>query len=92
ILSGHDGRRGFIYHLAVHPDCRRMGLARTLVQKATEALRDCGISKVALLVFARNADGNAFWEKMGFTARNDLVYRNVPLRHLNYSLVPPRIN
>lgn len=92
ILSGHDGRRGFIYHLAVHSDFRRMGLARTLVQKATEALRDCGISKVALLVFARNADGNAFWEKMGFTARNDLVYRNVPLRHLNYSLVPPRIN
>ncbi len=84
ILSGHDGRRGFIYHLAVQPDFRHMGLARTLVQLATDALRNCGISKVALLVFACNADGNAFWEKMGFTARDDLVYRNMPLRPLKY--------
>ena len=84
ILSGHDGRRGFIYHLAVHPDCRRLGIARTLVQKATDALRECGISKVALLAFARNSGGNAFWEKMGFTAREDLVYRNAPLRTLTY--------
>ena len=84
ILSGHDGRRGFIYHLAVHPSARRMGLARMLVRKATDALRECGISKVALLAFARNTDGNAFWEKIGFAARDDLVYRNCPLRPLNY--------
>ena len=84
ILAGHDGRRGFIYHLAVHPDCRRMGIARILVGMATDALRDCGISKVALLAFACNVGGNAFWESMGFTSRDDLVYRNAPLRPLNY--------
>jgi N-acetylglutamate synthase len=23
VLCGHDGRRGYIHHLAVHPSCRR---------------------------------------------------------------------
>ncbi|MBR4674121.1 MAG: GNAT family N-acetyltransferase [Victivallales bacterium] len=92
ILAGHDGRRGFIYHLAIRPDCRRMGIARALVGMATDALRDCGISKVALLAFVHNTGGNIFWEGMGFTSRDDLVYRNYPLRTLNYlkRSIPPK--
>lgn len=43
------------------------------------ALRDLGIIKVALVVFDRNAAGNAFWENIGFTDRKDLVYRNKAL-------------
>lgn len=34
---------------------------------------------VALVVFDRNDTGNAFWEKQGYTVRNDLVYRNKAL-------------
>ena len=76
ILAGNDGRRGYIYHTAVRPDCRRQGTARLLVEKAVAALEECGIHKAALVVFARNEDGNRFWEAMGFTVREDLVYRN----------------
>ena len=61
-----------------------MGIARTLVEKATDALRNCGISKVALAAFSRNVSGNAFWEAMGFIRRDDLVYRNLPLRSMTY--------
>ena len=82
ILSGHDGRRGFIYHTAVHPDARGQGIGTALVQHALSALKDCGISKVALVVFRRNEGGNAFWEKQGFTIRDDLAYRNLALRTL----------
>ena len=82
IMAGHDGRRGFIYHTAVHPDCRRRGVGRLLVEAALEALRQEEISKVSLVVFARNEEGNAFWERMGFTAREDLTYRNKALREL----------
>jgi len=32
--------------------------------------------EVALVVFGRNTDGNAFWESAGFSSREDLVYRN----------------
>lgn len=76
ILSGHDGRRGYIHHTAVSSDHRRKGVGEKLVQAALDALRACGITKTALVVFEYNRTGNAFWERMGFEQRDDLVYRN----------------
>ncbi|MDO5299223.1 MAG: GNAT family N-acetyltransferase [Clostridia bacterium] len=79
ILSGHDGRRGFIHHTAVLEAYRGRGIGSALVRSALSALHACGIHKVALVVFSRNRQGNAFWEKQGFTAREDLTYRNCAL-------------
>lgn len=79
ILSGHDGRRGFIHHMAVAESARRRGIGTALVQRALLALRAEGIHKVALVAFRRNEDGNAFWKAQGFTERDDLVYRNLAL-------------
>ncbi len=76
ILAGHDGRRGFLYHLAVDVNFRCRGIATALVAHAMDALEAQGIHKAALLVFSRNAQGNAFWEKRGFTPRDELTYRN----------------
>ena len=76
ILAGHDGRRGYIYHTAVLPAFRGRGIARQLVEQAMTALEREGIHKAALVVFARNALGNGFWESIGFSTREDLVYRN----------------
>ncbi len=76
IMAGNDGRRGYIYHTAVDPACRRQGIAHQLADTALAALRELGITKVALVAFRRNQSGNAFWESQGFTAREDLVYRN----------------
>jgi len=82
ILSGHDGRRGFIHHLAVDPDFRRQGIATELLRQALNALKKEEISKVGLFVFAYNSDGNAFWEKQGFALRTDINYRNKALVEL----------
>ena len=82
ILAGNDGRRGYIHHTAVSSDHRRKGIAKALVDNALKALHDLRINKTALVVFERNADGNAFWESMGFTAREDLVYRNKALTEM----------
>jgi Acetyltransferases len=82
IMSGHDGRRGVIYHTAVAADRQRKGIGSALVRAALDALNREGISKVLLVVFARNEKGNAFWERLGFTARTDLVYRDKALREL----------
>lgn len=82
IIAGHDGRRGFIYHTVVNPNYRNQGIATKLVEAAMDALKANGINKVALVVFDRNKDGNAFWEKVGFTVREDLVYRNKAIAEL----------
>lgn len=84
ILGGHDGRRGFIYHLAVAFPHRKKGIGKALVETALQALKGQGINKVALVVFNKNDSGNAFYEKIGFTTRPDLVYRNRALTDLEY--------
>ena len=82
ILAGHDGRRGTIYHMAVAEAFRRQGVATALVERCLEALRAEGIHKVALVAFKYNEAGNAFWERMGFTVRDDLNYCNRALTEL----------
>ena len=79
ILCGHDGRRGFIQHMSVDPAYRRRGIGTRLVNRALDALRAEQIHKVALVAFRKNAGGNAFWERLGFTVRDDLNYRNLAL-------------
>ena len=82
ILSGHDGRRGIIHHLCVHPDCRRMGIASHLVAQAEEALKREGIQKIFGLVFKDNDVANLFWEKQGYIVRTNLNYRNKSMNRL----------
>ncbi|MBE5806810.1 MAG: GNAT family N-acetyltransferase [Clostridiales bacterium] len=82
ILAGHDGRRGFIHHMAVAEDHRRLGVASALLDRALRALKAEGINKATLLVFNRNEAGNAFWESRRFTARDDITYRNRALAEL----------
>ncbi|MHB9292435.1 GNAT family N-acetyltransferase [Hollandina sp. SP2] len=79
ILSGHDGRRAYIYHTAVEEAYRGQGLGRDLVSAVEQVLRKEGITKIALVAFKHNAGGNLFWEKQGFSVRDDLVYRNKQL-------------
>lgn len=82
ILSGHDGRRGYIHHTAVSVEYRNRGIATKLVENAMNALDKEGINKVALVAFEKNTVGNGFWESVGFTVRDDLLYRNKNIREL----------
>lgn len=76
IMAGNDGRRGYIYHTAVLPEFRGKHVAKNLVDCVMAALKSEGIAKVALVVFEKNQIGNGFWQKLGFTVRDDLIYRN----------------
>lgn len=72
ILCGHDGRRGYIYHVAVDLDHRGRGIGRLLVEKSLVRLKIEGIAKCHLFVFADNTSGNAFWATTEWTRREDI--------------------
>ncbi len=72
VLTGHDGRRGYIHHLMVHPEYRRQGLGQSLVSRCIFALTRIGIQKCHLFVFEDNQNGVKFWESLGWTKRVEL--------------------
>jgi putative acetyltransferase len=72
ILCGHDGRRGYIHHVAVHPDHRRQGIATQLVDRSLAALGAMGINKCHLFIFGENETGIAFWQNGGWQLRQDI--------------------
>jgi ribosomal protein S18 acetylase RimI-like enzyme len=66
-LGGWDGRRGWIYHVAVAESERRTGLATKLVRQVEDRLRELGAPKVNVIVRDDNAAGATFWEAAGYT-------------------------
>jgi N-acetylglutamate synthase len=73
VLCGHDGRRGYLHHLAVRLDFRQHGLGRQLVDRCMDSLQKEGIDKCHLFVYKTNELGRAFWERTGWTERKTLV-------------------
>lgn len=72
ILCGHDGRTGCFYHVCVAPGYRKHGVGCRMVRAAIEALEKEGVSKVSLIAFKNNEVGNAFWQGIGWSRREDI--------------------
>jgi ribosomal protein S18 acetylase RimI-like enzyme len=72
VLCGHDGRRGYIHHLAVRSDCRRQGIGRKLVEEVLSRLQAVGIQKCHLFIINDNVSGIDFWKSLGWTPRTDI--------------------
>ncbi len=77
-LAGWDGRRGWLYHVAVEAGRRREGLASALVAQAEAGLRALGSPRVLVIVEAANTDAMAFWRSRGYEVRDT--------RHMGKSL------
>jgi len=73
VLGGSDGRRGYIYHLAVDDRFQRQGVGRQLVQICLDALKSQGIEKCHLFVISSNQSGCDFWNRLGWQQRDDII-------------------
>src|SRR2546430_16455846 len=58
-LCGQDGRRGYIYHLAVHPAYQGRQLGKRLVEECLAGLRRAGIERATNLVSKENLRGHS---------------------------------
>ena len=73
VLCGHDGRRGYMHHLAVQTAYRRQGIGQALVEHCLARLKAAGIDKCHIFVYSANQAGQAFWKKTGWVLRANLV-------------------
>ena len=82
VLCGSDGRRGYLYHLAVDPAHRRQGIGTDLVDAVFDALHAIDIHKCHIMVYATNDTGLAFWKQEGWMTRPEIVLmsKNVGLK------------
>jgi ribosomal protein S18 acetylase RimI-like enzyme len=72
VMAGSDGRRGYIYHLAVDESLQGKGTGRKLMDAAENALRDAGIEKTHLFIYTDNP-AIEFYEKTGWHRRSDIA-------------------
>jgi ribosomal protein S18 acetylase RimI-like enzyme len=66
VIGGYDGRRGIIYHLAVHKDVREQGVGAMLMNEVEKRLQAKGCVKCYLLVIADNERAVQFYENRGW--------------------------
>jgi N-acetylglutamate synthase len=66
VLCGHDGRRGYIYHLAVEPAHQEHGIGRRLAAECIERLKAEGLERANILVAHDNLRGRDFWKCCGW--------------------------
>jgi ribosomal protein S18 acetylase RimI-like enzyme len=71
ILCGNDGRRAFIYHLAVAPEHRRNGIAAELLRLTEEKQKVLGMDKCVVFVLNENTLGKSFWTSRGFACHHE---------------------
>ncbi len=73
VLGGFDGRRGFVHHLAIHPEIQRKGYGIRLVHELERRFIEMGVVKVHLFVNTNNLQAVGFYEKVGYKLRDDFV-------------------
>ena len=79
VLCCHDGRRGYLYHLGVHPDYRRCGIGEALVERSLTKLREEGIARCSIHLIVGNQVGEKFWKQIGWRLREDLQVMAIDL-------------
>ncbi|MEQ8791808.1 MAG: GNAT family N-acetyltransferase [Pirellulaceae bacterium] len=71
-LCGHDGRRGYLAHVAVAAELRRRGVAQQMVRFCLDRLTEIGIPRASIHIYVANDDGQHFWRGAGWRERTDL--------------------
>lgn len=73
VLCGHDGRRGYLHHLAVQAEYRGQGIGKALAEACHTAMRSEGIDKVHIFVFRENQAALMFWQRVNYQPRENLA-------------------
>ena len=67
VMAGYDGHRGWIYSIAVHPDCQRQGIGSDLLLHAQGKLENLGCLKINLQIMEGNEAVQGFYTANGYS-------------------------
>lgn len=70
VMGGYEGHRGWINYLAVHPDQRRYGFGREIMEAVEHLLKKMGCPKISLQIRASNTDVISFYQSLGYKDDN----------------------
>ena len=78
LIATFDGWRGNMYRIAVHPDYRRRGIGRALVEEGEKCLTKQGAKRITALVEEKYPQAIAFWSSVGYEIEPGIVrfFRN----------------
>jgi len=74
VIASSDVRKGWINRLAVDPDYRRRGVAKTLIAEAEKALRKKGLRIFCALIEESNVASRELFKKCGYVEHRDIIY------------------
>jgi len=80
VIGGWDGRRGWIYHLAIKPEHQRKGIGLGLIREVEKRLISKGAKKVNAQVYKWNQQSSKFFKAIGYEAQPDLMMIGKQLR------------
>jgi ribosomal protein S18 acetylase RimI-like enzyme len=73
VMGAWDGRRGWIYHLAVKKDHQRKGIATALIRELEKRLKGKGAKKVNAQIYQWNQESVDFFRAVGYEVHTDLI-------------------
>lgn len=73
VMGGFDGRRGYVHHLAIDPEYQKRGCGKLLMDELIRRFRKKRVHKVHLFIEKHNKEVIAFYEKLGWEIRKDLI-------------------
>jgi len=74
VIGGYDGRRGAIYHLAVHKKYRGQGIGAMLLTEVETRLQAKGCLKCYMHVFADNTEAIQFYKNRGWHHGQEILF------------------
>jgi len=73
VLGGFDGRRGYIYHLAVHENYRQKNIGKELMERCFQSFKEINVSKCHMMVLSDNTEAQEFYAKIGCELRTEIL-------------------
>jgi ribosomal protein S18 acetylase RimI-like enzyme len=69
-----DLRKGWINRLAVHPNYRHRGIAKTLIDECERTLRKRGVKLFCVLIEDYNSSSRQLFKKCGYVEHGEILY------------------